>query len=362
MSSLVIQSKVIEWMRFPLAVAIVFLHCSSSPYESDIVYSFIRQYISVTLVGVAVPIFFFISGFLFFLNVDQFSKHVYFNKLKNRVRSLLIPYVLWNIIAALIPFLILSAIVVKNAEPVQWLLDYLQGLNGWHMFWDYNHWNECASGPIDLPLWFIRDLMVICLITPLIYFFIKKLDWLFLLIVGALYLLSYWQYFYFNTRAILFFSLGAYLAINKINLVNISKKPGPFFFLLAFIVSVLLTIYKTNTLIFEFAYQCFVIIFLLVLIRLGVFFTEKGKGGVITQLSETSFFIFAVHEIKVAEISEQISNKLFPAQNTSSLVSHYFFYPILVVAICVALYYVMKAIAPKLLFLLTGNRVVKLHD
>lgn len=357
-----IQSKSIQWLRFPLSLAIVFLHCSSSPYEDDAIYSFIRQFISSTICGVAVPIFFFISGFLFFLNIDHFSISVYFNKLKNRVRSLLIPYILWNIIAAFLPFLILIAIVIKNAEPIDWLFDYLQGLNGWHMFWDYNHWGECAYGPIDLPLWFIRDLMVICLMSPLINYFIKKADWIFLIIIGALYVLSYWYYLNFNTRALLFFSLGAYLAINKVNLVIISKKYRCHFLLLALILSVSLTIYKTNSLIFECVYHCFVIIVLFVLVNVGVCFIEKGKGRVMMHLSQASFFIFAVHEIKVSEICEQLSDKLIYAQDTFSLIMHYFFFPILVTCISVSLYFVMKAVGPKLLYLLTGNRTVNLHE
>ena len=46
---------------------------------------------------IGVPLFFFISGFLFFY-YDDFSKNVYLGKIKKRFKSLVVPYIFWNLV------------------------------------------------------------------------------------------------------------------------------------------------------------------------------------------------------------------------------------------------------------------------
>ena len=48
---------------------------------------------------VAVPVFFIISGYFFFYQTKVFGKETYFKKLKKRIRTLLIPYFLWNLVS-----------------------------------------------------------------------------------------------------------------------------------------------------------------------------------------------------------------------------------------------------------------------
>lgn len=54
-------------------------------------------FISRILASVAVPLFFFISGYLFFFRTT-FSVDVYKKKLKSRIKTLLIPYLFWNFV------------------------------------------------------------------------------------------------------------------------------------------------------------------------------------------------------------------------------------------------------------------------
>lgn len=64
-------STIISFLRFPLCVAIVYIHSLVLEFmggnpESYPLTSFATHIISVNIAGVAVPLFFFISGFLFF--------------------------------------------------------------------------------------------------------------------------------------------------------------------------------------------------------------------------------------------------------------------------------------------------------
>ena len=52
----------------------------------------------------SVPIYFFIAGYVFFLGITL-TIDTYGHKLKNRTKSLLIPYVSWNTLAVLIALL-----------------------------------------------------------------------------------------------------------------------------------------------------------------------------------------------------------------------------------------------------------------
>ena len=84
-----LQSKTISFLRFPLIVGVVFIHSmfksvifngvdvmqtGSFPFYTTIAYLF-----SEILARIAVPLFFFISGFLFFYKTP-FNTHFYIQK------------------------------------------------------------------------------------------------------------------------------------------------------------------------------------------------------------------------------------------------------------------------------------------
>ena len=51
---------------------------------------------------VAVPVFFIISGYFFFYQTKAFGKEAYSKKLRKRIKTLLIPYLLWNLLPVLL--------------------------------------------------------------------------------------------------------------------------------------------------------------------------------------------------------------------------------------------------------------------
>ena len=88
-----LQSKVIAFLRFPLIVLVLFAHCNfttiseawaSLPFASQVIDIFSRRVASN-----AVPIFFFISGYLFF-KTGLFSIDIWLKKLTRRFQSLFV--------------------------------------------------------------------------------------------------------------------------------------------------------------------------------------------------------------------------------------------------------------------------------
>lgn len=112
MNLVILQSKTISLLRFPLALMVVFIHSfgeSASSYEvaswTNIngmdVYNIFRIFFSHVVSHPAVPVFFMISGFLFFYKIESYNWRMYFSKLRKRFRTVFIPYLIWNLIPIL---------------------------------------------------------------------------------------------------------------------------------------------------------------------------------------------------------------------------------------------------------------------
>lgn len=105
-----LRSQSLDLLRFPLAVVVLAIHTFSTEgfkihgtmvsFENMPVVLEVNHFIDGFLRGQSVPIYFFISGFVFFLGIEL-TKEKYIQKLKNRMKTLLIPYIIWNVIAVL---------------------------------------------------------------------------------------------------------------------------------------------------------------------------------------------------------------------------------------------------------------------
>ena len=59
-------------------------------------YIYISEFLTHSLPRIAVPMFFFISGYYAFYKKDWSQRSIWTVELKKRVKTLLIPYLLWN--------------------------------------------------------------------------------------------------------------------------------------------------------------------------------------------------------------------------------------------------------------------------
>jgi len=151
------------------------------------------------------------------LNVGSLTKSIYIKKLKGRLNTLLIPYLFWNIALLVLLFLIslapsFSSFLNKKPElSITYLL---------HALWDGN-----SGYPISYQFWFIRDLMVMVLLTPLVYLYIKYLKSLGIFLLGIFWFCNYWFHIQgLSIAAIFLFTAGAWFSINEKSLLIDSKK------------------------------------------------------------------------------------------------------------------------------------------
>ena len=104
-------SKIIDFIRFPMACAVVLLHTPGkytnwSHYTlDDLKYFSLYDHMSLIsniICQIAVPIFFLISGYLFYNKEKSYTQ-----KLRKRTKTILMPYFIWNGITFFLMILIM---------------------------------------------------------------------------------------------------------------------------------------------------------------------------------------------------------------------------------------------------------------
>ena len=144
----------------------------------------------IWITEICVPLFFVISGFLFFLNVpDKPNVNYFATKYKKRFTSLLIPYIIANCVA--------FAVYFAASKYAPQMLSGFMGDNWKNPLWVF--W----TGPINLSLWFIRELIVVVIISPIIYLIVRYARLIGVIALGLL--LIFWKlpapWFYFAAGA-----------------------------------------------------------------------------------------------------------------------------------------------------------------
>ena len=96
------QSNTLNLVKIISMIMVVYIHCGGSVLILSKNYptwtNFLIKICSDIIPAIAVPSFFLISGFLFYLN----KKDSYTVKLKKRIYTLLIPYLAWNTISIIV--------------------------------------------------------------------------------------------------------------------------------------------------------------------------------------------------------------------------------------------------------------------
>lgn len=213
-------SEVITFLRFPLIFFIIMLHCYSSlRLEGDHELYFKMVYpLALSMGETGVPGFFFISGYLFFL-----SRKTYSEKLQSRLHTLFIPYLLWNLFLLILYIL---AYIIGHPQEINGksMIDY-SFIDYLRLFWDRGSYDDGNFVPLLCPLWYIRNLIIMSIISPLLYYIIRYVREVFLIFV------TFWWMTTPNNafipQTVLFFSLGAYFSILDMNpLELIDRKKG----------------------------------------------------------------------------------------------------------------------------------------
>lgn len=341
-------SAAITWLRFPLIFLIILLHCYSVVrFEGDhdtyfkVLYPF-----SLWLGETSVPDFFFISGFLFFL-----SKKSYGQKIKTRIHTLLIPYILWN--AMLLAIYLVAYIaghpqVINNKNMADYtFIDYIR------LFWDRGSFDNGNFVPILCPFWYIRNLLIMCVISPLLYYIIRYIREVFLILMAVWWLMTYDNAFIPQT--IFFFSLGAFFSIHNINPLEISinhKKLVLILFTFLAISDIAMHTTKGTPINLQ-VHRLSLIFNIPTLLLLADFCISKGYSSKL--LPNAAFIVFAVHYPIVVILRKVCSTKFAYASDGVHILL-YFVCVIIATLMSLAFYLLLEKFFPKIMNILSGNR------
>lgn len=311
------QYDVISALRLPLIVLVTYAHSYGGVAEGYSLigsgwdsYEVLKIVVSQTLVKVAMPTFFVMSGYLFFANVEKFNKEIYQQKLWRRIKTLLIPYIIWNLLmAAKLKMFSLS------------------------IFWT----------PANMPLWFLRDLMIVSLLTPIIYIGVRKLGyWLFVLLL-PIYLTGIWAIQPgLNPYAICFFTLGAFLSIREMNLIDTCLKLEKSAYTLT-IVLALAMILSYPSIAYSLLLLCFRVVGVVAVFYLAYRILSRTDKRIPKTVCDASYFIFLAHYVFFFSLIDDTFFSLF-GMSTPSLCIHYLLCPLLKVAIFIATYYLYRKV------------------
>ena len=327
-----VQSQVINFLRLFLVVLVLFVHSNFRGVSADWDVFWTTEstgigpqlpslgavidFISGSLALLANPFFFFISGVLFFRE-GTFSKELYLQKLLRRSFSLLLPYVLWiftflfllSVAESLLPNW--TAIVhkpIENFSFSDWLL----------CFWDISKIGSQGgiAAPLVIPFWFLRDLMVLCLFTPIIYRVLR----------------------------------GAFFSIKQVKFVDVMRplKWGGLFF----------AIFSWQIDSANLMYAGLIVFTVSTATRYLERRKQQNKLGFLlpTFLTDAVFFVFAYHTIVQGGILFLLKRGIIVPHNALEAFTIYLLSPLVMLAIGVALYQLLSKIAPRILSIYCGGR------
>lgn len=354
-----LTSRVVSFLRFPLIVAVIFIHCNLGVGNPEIERNFwyvLLITFTFKIVCIAVPVFFFISGFLFFRE-SIFTLHIYKRKLISRLHTLIIPYLLWNAIYFGIIALLQKAnsnflfLLHKRISEFVWQ-DYF-----W-VFWDISkisHLPDDQHACLVGAFWFLQCLFLLFLASPIIYYVIKFTKHTFPIILILLYILDcYYEYNIpgIQINAIIFFSLGAYLSITNISFITFLKRIPVTASLSMILLILCITVLIDNS----HVYFLTDLVLDIAIFSLVANYLEFKNWEMPPFLVSSVFFVFAVHRLISASLM-RISRTIVPLINNDFLI--YLYYLLMVVitlAFSLILFSLLMKKFPKLCNILNGKR------
>ena len=203
-----VLSEKIRILSFVSIILVLYIHSGFHETANEIAGMsfniYLQEYVSRKIARIAVPFFFIISGFLFFKNVGGIKDVL--RKMNRRINTLLIPYIIAALFLPAFYWTLTYIPVANKFVNSQGVLDCFQ----YGIFKVlYSLYIDAGNGsPLAFHLWFLRDLIGIVLLSPILYFSLKPFK-------GILCLLLLFFVTYFSSvsfiSSMFWFVLGAVL-------------------------------------------------------------------------------------------------------------------------------------------------------
>lgn len=358
--------ELIDNIRLPMIIGIVFCHTHFFKYLTpeelstslSVNFPVLNTviYICYWLIGkIFTPTFFFLSGYLFFRE-HTLNRKVYAGKIKRRFYSLLIPYLIWNAVMLMVMYL-QERFMGGTSERMGRIADY-----GWsdylYAFWDCTHsWSftDTVGQPANIPLWFLRDLMILSVCSPLFYYVSKLRKPIGIILLCLIYICPF-HLPHLQNLSVFWFGLGVWTQMNDIDFVSFSEKSVkwciPLFILFSVIHEVLAQ--KSVELPVDAVVPAMRMAEFPILISTVSYILKKTSKRIPGKISKSSFFIYLSHIVPTAMLCS-LTCKLLPHAD-GLLTIAYLVIPFVVTLLLILVYILLERFLPRTMKVLTGSR------
>lgn len=214
-----------------------------------------------------------------------------------------------------------------------------------------------STSPANVPMWFIRDLMVIVLFSPLVYYSVRK-SGLFLIVLLLCYIFNVWiPLSGFSVTSYFFFSIGAFACIKNIDIIVFCRKIGWWIIPVTVILMLpSLLLYGEESALRVYSRPIYVLCACIATIKVSSCLVEYGIVKNRIFLTKSCFFIYAIHTLLILGICASILDFIIPGNGYVHKLVSYLCLPVITVICCLIIFKIMSHYMPKTLSLLTGNR------
>ena len=342
-------SKRITSLRYLLIVLVVFMHANLKPddainyYHYDFVQPYwievVKNFICDTLGGAAVPLFFFLASFL------QFSKNdKYKILLKKRSKSIFLPYIIWTGITIILYYIVQSipytALFFQN--PINIVKNW-KGVDLLKVF-TYHDLSSGLKTPLVYQFWFLRELMIFIVLSPILKFLCDKFSGFMLIFISVAAL---------KGMPLFFYLVGYYCVKYKIDFFKISDKIKIHEYLFLLIFVVMFNIMYDGK--YDFGLIS-TIISCLFFLKLSLYFIRSNKiYSQLNYLSGYSFFLYAIHTPFLGSAINKITQRIIQLHGILCLIQ-FLLAAFLTIFIGTLIGIALKKICFPLFCLLNGGR------
>lgn len=342
------NSRKLSVLSFLMIVAVLYIHSFYNEAMGYPAASFVQSFVgNGGLTIVAVPLFYVMSGFLFFQGVTKIQECL--PKIRKRLRTLFIPYLLWNMI------FVLWYVALQNLPGIGGFInsDIVGDIFGGSFS---NALFELFVAPASFPLWFLRDLIIIVLFSPLLYLAIRYGKWITIIVLFLIMPFVLKQTELFNQFGLAYFALGGCIALHssleKMN--QVLNNP-------VFVISVI--VYIGHAFMLACGVRPNFVYLGEISVVAAIISVWKGYDLIVSRCNHFtslnsilgySFFIYLFHE-PVFNIIKKIGLKVLGVHEWSLIVL-YLINPIIMCALAVAVAKVIQKYLPKVYGVLVGGR------
>ena len=363
-------SKRITALRFLLAVLVVFIHNNYTLkgiaetiaaggdgilFNQNAFGKWVQLFISDGIARCAVPLFFLFAAYLQAKKNDPYPA-----LLKKRARSLLVPYVLW--IGIYLCYTIFGKLLIAKLMP-EVLVHPDKTVFSWNFtdwfarIFGYGKWlgvlpdnNPGAAG----QFWFVRDLMILVVCSPLLVRLVRKFPVGFFALVSLLYAFSVTVYFV-EIPALFFYVAGLYWGIYDIPLL---EKIDHITYVECIALFLITCVSACGFLGLEsMMFLCMTVASCVLMLKFSAVIVRHEKAfKIASYFAGFSFFLYAIHMPALNELLRRIWLHFFPMKNAFFCLFEYFGVTALTIVIGTGIGIALKKICPPLFALLNGGR------